>query len=91
MKKIVTLLSKNLSVRCKNQMSIDLSLTAALKEYLVKNFSDAKMGARPLKRALQTEVEDALSEEILAGNIKEGDKVSATVHDKKVLFKKTEG
>ena len=91
MKKIITLLAKNLTNRCKNQMGIDLTLTSTLKDYLVKNFSDPKMGARPLKRALQTEVEDALSEEILSGSIKAGDKVSATAHDKKVIFKPNGG
>ncbi|MCR5655795.1 MAG: ATP-dependent Clp protease ATP-binding subunit [Lachnospiraceae bacterium] len=86
MKKIITLQAKNLSNRCKNQMDITLTLSASLKEYLVKNFADPKMGARPLKRAIQSEVEDNLSEEILAGRIHQGDKVTAGVHDKKVVF-----
>lgn len=86
MKKIVTLLSKNLCERCKAQMEIELSVTTALKDYIVDKFTDVKMGARPLKRAIQTEIEDALAEEILLGKIASGDKVSAKVKDKKVVF-----
>lgn len=86
MNKIVTLLSKNLCTRCKNQMDINLTITASLKDYIVNKYTDLKMGARPLKRAIQTEIEDVLAEEILAGNIKAGQKVSAGVRDKKVVF-----
>jgi ATP-dependent Clp protease ATP-binding subunit ClpC len=86
MQKIVTLLCKNLCTRCRTQMNIDLTVTPALKEYIVDKFTDLKMGARPLKRAIQTEIEDALAEEILAGNVKTNTKVSAGVHDKKVTF-----
>lgn len=86
MKKIVTLLCKNLCMRCKTQMDIELSVTGALKEHIVDKFTDLKMGARPLKRAIQTEIEDALAEEILAGKIKPKSRVSAGVHDKKVTF-----
>lgn len=86
MKKIVTLLCKNLCARCKTQMDIELTVTGALKEHIVDKFTDLKMGARPLKRAIQTEIEDALAEEILAGKIKQKSRVSAGVHDKKVTF-----
>ncbi len=86
MKQIVTLLARNLARRCKEQMNIDLTLTSSLKEWIIEEHSDAKMGARPLKRAIQTVVEDALAEEILAGKIKPGDNVSAGVRDKKVVF-----
>lgn len=86
MTKIVTLLSKNLCTRCKNQMDIDLTITPALKSYIVDKFSDLKMGARPLKRAIQTEIEDVMAEEILVGNIKPGQKIRAGIQDKKVVF-----
>lgn len=86
MQKIVTLLCKNLCARCKNQMNIDLTVTAALKDYIVERFTEVKMGARPLKRAIQSEIEDALAEEILAGKVKAGDKITAGVRDKKVVF-----
>ncbi len=86
MKQIITLLSKNLTKRCKEQMDINLTITPALKEYIVDTHADLKMGARPLKRAVQTVIEDALAEEILAGNIQPGDDVSAGIKDKKVAF-----
>ena len=86
MKRIVALLGKNLCNRAKTQMDIDLSLTAALKDYIVDKYTDLKMGARPLKRAIQTEIEDALAEEILSGKISAKQKVSAGIHDKKVTF-----
>ena len=87
MKKIVTLLSNNLIKRCKNQMNIKLTVSSALKNYLVDNYSDKKMGARPLKRALQTQVEDELAEELLEGHVLPGQTVTATVKDGKVVFK----
>lgn len=86
MKQIVSLLSKNLVKRCATQMNIDLTITPALREYIVERYIDAKMGARPMKRAIQTEIEDSLAEEILSGNVKNGDKVSATIKGKKVVY-----
>lgn len=86
MKQIITLLSKNLAKRCKEQMDINLTVTPSLKEFIVDKYADYKMGARPLKRAIQTTIEDQLSEEILAGKVKSGNNVSAGVKDKKVVF-----
>ncbi|MDE6663304.1 MAG: ATP-dependent Clp protease ATP-binding subunit [Lachnospiraceae bacterium] len=87
MKQIVTMLSKNLVKRCKTQMDIDLTVTPALKDYIVEKHTDSKMGARPMKRAIQTEIEDTLAMEILAGNVKAGDKVSAVLKNKNVFYK----
>jgi len=86
MNDIVSLLSKNLTDRCKKQMDIDLSLSKTLKDYIVKKYTDVKMGARPLKRAIQSFVEDALAEEILSGRVKAGDKVTASVRKEKICF-----
>lgn len=87
MKSIVTLLAGNLSDRCKEQMDISLTLSATAKKYIVDKFSNLKMGARPLKRAIQTEIEDKLAEEILLKNIKPGDKVTVSYINGKVTFK----
>lgn len=87
MKQIVTMLSKNLVERCRRQMEIELSVSPALKEYIVEKYTDAKMGARPMKRAIQTEIEDTLAEEILSGAVKSGDRVSAVLKNKKVVYK----
>ncbi len=86
MKEIVTLLANNLSKRCEAQMDIHLKLSPALKEHLVEKYADRKMGARPLKRAIQSVVEDALAEEILQGKIKQGDAVTAGFKSGKVTF-----
>jgi ATP-dependent Clp protease ATP-binding subunit ClpC len=86
MKQIITLLSKNLSERCKNQMEIDLSISPSVKDYLVEKHTDVKMGARPMKRAIQSEIEDPLAEEILRGDVKRGDKVTAGLKHKKIVF-----
>lgn len=86
MKQIITLLSKNLCDRCKEQMEIELTFTNTLKEFLVKNHSDLKMGARPLKRAIQNVVENELATAILEGKIKRGDKVTAGVRNDKITF-----
>ena len=86
MKQIITLLSKNLCDRCKIQMDIDLTFTSTLKDYLVKKYSDLKMGARPLKRAIQNVVEDELATAILEGRVKRGDVVHAGIKNDKITF-----
>lgn len=86
MKQIISLLSRNLTKRCREQMEIDLTISNSVKEYLIEKHTDVKMGARPMKRAIQSEIEDALAEEILLGNVKRGDKVTAGLRNKKVVF-----
>ena len=83
---IVTLLAENLAKRCEEQMNIKLSFTKNLKEYLVKQYADVRMGARPLKRGIQSAVEDALAEQILSGKVQPGNKVTVTVKGDKVTF-----
>ena len=86
MKKIVTLLSKNLIERCWKQMEITLSVKDSLKAYIVETAYDPKYGARPLRRKIQNVVEDALAEEILSGKIKKGDVVDVGVRGEQVRF-----
>lgn len=86
MKEIVSLLSNNLTARCESQMGIHLKLSPALKEHIVDKYADKKMGARPLKRAIQSVIEDALAEEILNGRVKQGDYVTAGYKAEKVTF-----
>ena len=86
MHKIVNLLCDNLVKRCKKQMQIRLSVSNALKEHIVTKYADDKMGARPLKRALQSVVEDKLAEEILSGRVKAGDTVTAGYRREQVIF-----
>ena len=86
LKKIVGLLQKELIKRCKEQMGIELSFRSTVKNLIVEEGKDEKYGARPLKRAMQTKVEDALTDEILNGNVKAGDTVSVGVAGKKCVF-----
>lgn len=86
MTKIITLLSKSLINRCKSEMGIELNLTAPVKKKLVDDSFDAKYGARPLRRKIQTDIEDALCEEVLEGRIKAGDSVNVTLKNKKIVF-----
>lgn len=86
MKKIVSLLSKNLVTRCREQMGITLSIKDSVKSYIVENAYDPKYGARPLRRKIQNTIEDALAEEILSRRIKKGDTVDVTVRGDQVKF-----
>ncbi len=86
MNQITALLADNIIKRCKNQMNIRLLISSALKSHIVEKHSEPKMGARPLKRALQSVVEDKLAEEILAGRVKAGDHVHAGFQKGEVVF-----
>ena len=90
LKKIVGLLQKELSKRCKEQMGIELLFRSTVKNLIIEVGKDEKYGARPLKRAMQTKIEDALTDEILSGNVKAGDIVSVGVHNKKCTFHVTQ-
>lgn len=86
MKEIVTLLAKKLIARCKEQMNIDLTIRDNVKKFIVEKGSDDKYGARPLRRAVQTYIEDAMAEEILEGNIKSGDSVTVSLKGNDIKF-----
>ena len=86
MKKIVTILSKTLVDRCKSQMNIDLVITEPVKAYIVEKAYDPKYGARPLRRMIQTKIEDQLAEEILSGRVKSGDTVRVAMKKKELVF-----
>lgn len=86
MQQIMNLLCRELSARAKKQMQLHLTFSPALKEHIVAKYADYKMGARPLKRALQTVVEDRLAEVILEGRVKMGDHVSIGFRKEEVVF-----
>ena len=65
-------------------MGITLSYDAEVTRLLAEAGYDEKFGARPLRRAIQRQVEDALSEEIISGRLKLGDSVQAAVEDGKL-------
>ncbi len=78
MTQIVDILLNSLSRRTKEQMNITISVDDEVKELIVEKGYDQKYGARPLKRTIQTEIEDRLAEEILDGKIFSGDEVVFT-------------
>ncbi|MDD4112390.1 MAG: ATP-dependent Clp protease ATP-binding subunit [Herbinix sp.] len=86
-KEIVGIMVKNIAKRSKAQMNIGLEATPAVLEHLAEVGFDEKFGARPLRRAIQTNVEDKLAEGILAGEIKEGDTVNIDYADNEVVLK----
>lgn len=65
---------------------MELKFTNSVKEHLAESGFDSKYGARPLRRAIQTQIEDALANEILEGRIKQGDRVTVQLHKKKLQF-----
>ena len=88
MLQITTLLFSQVSARAKEQLGITLRMTPALKKHIVDKYANEKMGARPLKRAVQTVIEDALSERVLAEEIREGDVVTIGYKGGEVTFDK---
>lgn len=84
MKKIVTILSKSLIDRCEKQMGIHLTITGSVKGYIAEKTYNPKYGARPLRRMIQTQIEDMLAEEILSGKIKPGDDVEIRMVKKEI-------
>lgn len=86
LQEIVTLMSEDLRKRL-NEQDIDFELTEAAKKHLAKEGFDDNYGARPLRRAIQKQVEDHLSEELLKGNIHPGSHVVIDVENNKLIVK----
>lgn len=72
----------------------DMGIEVTFSDEAVSKIADAGFddvyGARPLKRAIQSRIEDALSEEMLKGNVKKGGKYTCNVKDDKFVFDKAE-
>lgn len=86
-KEIANLLMSQFAARVKTQMDIELKYGEPVKNYIFEKGYDKRYGARPLRRAIQNEIEDKMAEEILSGNIKSGDKVRISIIKNKVKFK----
>lgn len=85
-RQIVTILLKKLQKRCMEQLHIELVVRPGVKDHLAESGYDSKYGARPLKRAIQTQIEDKMAEEILEGKIHSGDKVIVSMSKKDIKF-----
>ncbi len=88
-KQIVSLMSDQLKKRLKEQ-GIEFELTEAAKAKIADEGFDPEYGARPLRRALQKQVEDRLSEELLRGAIAKGQKVRLGIRDGEYYVSKAE-
>lgn len=88
-KDITGLMLKELKNRVQTQMDIELKFTDHAKKYIFGKGYDKKYGARPLKRAIQTYVEDVLAEAFLRGDVKKGDTVTVSTKKKKEADGKT--
>lgn len=86
---IVDILLASINKRIKEQMNMTIKLDDAARNYIINNGYDEKYGARPLKRALQSKVEDELAEKILEGSFKSGDSVLVSLKDDKLVFSKS--
>lgn len=88
MKKIISIMVRDLQKRCKEQMQIDLVVREAAKESIVEKAYDRKYGARPLRRKLQDEVEDRLADALIRGEIHAKDRVIVTTKNKEIIVSK---
>jgi len=82
----IALLMLDTIIRRMREKAIDLSFEPDAVSLLAKAGFDPQYGARPLRRAIQRMVEDALSEQIVSGTLKAGDKVVMRVQDGKLAF-----
>ena len=85
-KKIVNIMLKTLEKRCKEQLDIQLKITESVRDFLAEAGFDSKYGARPLRRAIQTKLEDPMANSLLEGTIKRGDTVRIQLHQKEIRF-----
>ncbi|MBA7635703.1 ATP-dependent Clp protease ATP-binding subunit ClpC [subsurface metagenome] len=86
-KKIVGLMLDEME-KLIEEKEIELEVTEEAKDLIAQEGYDPDFGARPLRRAIQRLIENALSEDILQGKFKAGDKVVASIKDGKLVFSK---
>ena len=86
MKGIADIMLKGIEKRCKDQLGITLTVNEAAKELLIDKGYDEKYGARPLRRTIQSLLEDKMAEEILDGKIKKSAGVEAGCEDGRLVF-----
>ncbi len=87
---IVDLMMKRLRSQLESQ-GLALELTIEAKNYLAEKGYDPTLGARPLRRAIQRDIEDALSERILWKEFRAGETIVVDAEDGKIVFRSVEG
>ena len=85
-KDIVRILLASLNKRTMAQMNISLEVSEAAVEYIAKSGFDKNYGARPIRRAIQTKIEDEIADRLLSREIKAGDKIAIDCIDENINF-----
>lgn len=86
MKRIVSLMCKDVVRRAKEQLDITLTIRDSVKKHIVETGTDRKYGARPLRRAVQSQLEDKLAEALLSGDVTRESEVVAGLSKKEIKF-----
>lgn len=86
MKRIVSLMCRDVIKRAREQLDIRLTVRDSVKEFIMEKGMDHKYGARPLRRAIQSQLEDKLAEAVLAGEVERGSEVAAGISKKEIKF-----
>lgn len=85
---IVRIMLNTLNKRTTAQMNLTMEVTEEAVAHLAESGFDKNYGARPVRRAIQTQLEDALADALLDGTIAAGDKIKVDCKDKKIIFSK---
>lgn len=85
---IVRIMLNTLNKRTTAQMNLTMEVTEEAVANLAESGFDKNYGARPVRRAIQTQLEDALADALLDGTIAAGDKIKVDCKDKKIIFSK---
>ena len=86
MRKIVSMMCRELARRAKDQLGIKLEIRDSVKSHIVETGTDKKYGARPLRRAVQNQLEDKLAEALLNGEITRDSEVAVGMSKKEIKF-----
>lgn len=88
-KQIVKLMMHTLEKRVKEQMNITMEITEEALDLITEESYDVTYGARPIRRTIQTKVEDVLADQLLEGTVQMGDKILVNVSEKKITLLKS--
>ena len=84
--KIAKIMLDELKTRVKESLETEIDFSDELVKYIAEKGFDQNYGARPLRRTVQTEIEDILAEKILDGEIDKSKRIFVDYRDKKVIF-----
>ena len=85
-KDIADIMLKTISKRIKKQLGVETVVSEAVRDHLAEKGFDENYGARPLRRVIQNEIEDAMAEEYLDGKFVQGDTVALEMNENHIKF-----